>query len=131
MHGRRKSNIYEPTGSAWERVSILTSDDPSFGSVVAMDEGVIAIGSPYQDKVTIYEKTGNSWTLLETKVSPATGVKFGASLSLSGGALVIGAPLDSVGGVAYVYARSARSFVPLGQPLVKRHFTRGQLWRER
>jgi len=123
--------IYEPTGSAWERVSILTSDDPSFGSVVAMDEGVIAIGSPYQDKVTIYEKTGNSWTLLETKVSLAKGVKFGASLSLSGGALVIGAPLDGVGGVAYVYARSARSFVPLGQPLVPRDISPGDNFGEK
>ncbi len=124
--------IYEPTGSLWERVSIITSDDPSFGSVVAMDEGVIAIGSPDQDKVTIYEKNGDSWTLIETKVSPTTnGVRFGASLSLSGGTLVVGAPLDDVGGVAYVYAKSARSFVLQGQPLVPRDISPGDKFGEK
>ena len=128
-----KVYVYEPTGSEWERVSIITSDDPSFGSVVAMDEGVIAIGSPDEDKVTVYEEeeNGRSWTLLESKTSPTKGARFGASLSLSGGTLVVGAPLDGIGGVVYVYAKSARGFVPRGQPLAPRDIQRGDNFGEK
>ena len=109
--------VYEPTGNTWVRVAVIVSDDPSFGSVIAMDGGMIAIGSPDQDKVSIYERSGNEWILMETKTSQTKGTRFGSSLSLSDGVLAVGSPLDGIGGITYVYAMSANGFALLGQPL--------------
>mmetsp|Transcript_22623 Transcript_22623/g.36959 ORF Transcript_22623/g.36959 Transcript_22623/m.36959 type:complete len:822 (+) Transcript_22623:105-2570(+) len=141
--------VYQPTEKSWNQVGTITSDDPSFGSVVAIEEDIIAIASPGEDNVKIYERNGQAsaitavgvvteglgianraligWTLTDTITPPSrnSGVKFGSSLSLSEGILVIGAPLDSVGGVAYVYKRSGGSFIPLGRPLAPRDVIKG------
>mmetsp|Transcript_22323 Transcript_22323/g.44984 ORF Transcript_22323/g.44984 Transcript_22323/m.44984 type:complete len:827 (+) Transcript_22323:98-2578(+) len=123
--------IYEPTGNRWERVHIAISEDRSFGSVVAIEAGILVIGSPDEDKVDIYEKNGSGWTLMETKTSQTTGARFGSSLSLSDGILVVGAPLDSIGGAAYVYKRSSDSFAPQGPPLAPRDISPGDIFGEK
>jgi len=122
--------IYEPTGNRWERVHIAISEDRSFGSAVAIEAGILVIGSPDEDKVDIYEKNGSGWTLMETKTPQTTGARFGSSLSLSDGILVVGAPLDSIGGAAYVYKRSSDSFAPQGPPLAPRDISPGDIFGE-
>mmetsp|Transcript_16589 Transcript_16589/g.23465 ORF Transcript_16589/g.23465 Transcript_16589/m.23465 type:complete len:844 (+) Transcript_16589:69-2600(+) len=125
--------VYEPKGSLWEQAGMITSDDPSFGSVVAIEGDIIAIGSPDEDKVRIYEKDDNSWILIDTKSPPSQtiGARFGSSLSLSEGILVIGAPLDGIGGAAYVYARSFGRFVQQEPALLSRDINPGDNFGEK
>mmetsp|Transcript_1886 Transcript_1886/g.2971 ORF Transcript_1886/g.2971 Transcript_1886/m.2971 type:complete len:532 (-) Transcript_1886:69-1664(-) len=126
--------VYEPKGNSWEQVGTISSDDPSFGSVVAIEGDIIAVGSPEEDKVRIYEKDESGWTfLVDTKTPPSqtSGARFGSSLSLSDGILVIGAPLDGIGGVAYVYARSFGDFVQQGPPLAPRDISPGDNFGEK
>ena len=117
--------VFEPTGKEWKKVGVITSKEPSFGSAIAMEDNVIAIGSPDEDKVHIYEKVESQhWIPLETH-SSSKGGRFGASLSMSEGTLIVGAPNEGIGGAAYVYTKSARGFAEQGRPLAVQDLSRG------
>lgn len=90
-----------------------------FGESVALSGNTIAIGAsrhasqaPVGGAVYVYDRT-TSWLLVQkiTPPVPAQGMRFGASVALSGDALVVGAPgdneADAGAGAAYVYRRSA------------------------
>ena len=119
--------VVEPTKQYWDIVTTIYSGDATdFGSEVAMNEDVIAIGSPDSDKVFIYGKDERfGWIPKETISSTEKGTGFGSSISLSGGILVVGAPLEGVGGAAYVYAKSDSGFVMQGPPLTVRDISPG------
>lgn len=134
--------VYRPNiaYTAWEMVARMAPTDgalaPSFGSSVAFDGSLIAIGSPEENggkgAVYVYENTdlalGNKW-VLETKVMQedvAVGAQFGSSVSLFGdvpATLAIGAPKDSNGGSAFVYKR--QDFQWLYQKLQPRDYSEG------
>jgi hypothetical protein len=96
-----------------------TIDSPAgrvldFGYEVVMDGGWLAVASgadgvPYDGKVDLYHRDGEHWAYWGEVQSPAAGApeRFGRSIALSGGWLLVGAPQADVGashaGVVYVY----------------------------
>lgn len=134
--------VYRPNAAYtdWDMVARMSPTEgvraPSFGSSVAFDGSLIAIGSPEENggkgAVYIYENTdlalGNKW-VLETKLlqeDVEVGAQFGSSVSLFGSVpatLAVGAPKDSNGGSAFVYKRE--DFQWLYQKLQPRDFSEG------
>lgn len=76
------------------------------GPSLTLGEGgnIMAVGSPFDSEVRIFERSGDVWTLQATLTG---GSKFGASLSLSGSTLVVGATErgTSASGKVYVFDR--------------------------
>ncbi|KAL7531337.1 hypothetical protein ACHAXR_003986 [Thalassiosira sp. AJA248-18] len=121
-----KVYVYRPNTdlTEWSMVARLSGTDgaaaTSFGSTVAFDGALIAVGSPEErnqkGSVYIFEHAGplgqgNQW-VESVKLSPedvADGARFGWSVSLFGdtpATLAVGAPKDTGGGSAFVYKRS-------------------------
>jgi hypothetical protein len=138
-------HVYRSSGNAWPEETQLTASDrdilakqaqpnegPRFGSSVAVDEGIIAVGAPgtgdtraggYAGAVYVFDYDGQNW--VETaKLTPdsadrsasakvpawlqATGLShraFGALVALDGDTLAVSG--DSVAGSVYVFRRSA------------------------
>lgn len=101
----QQAKIYDPMGEAFDE----------FGKAVMLKNGVLAIGCSnctvppitLQGKVWIYRNNGSSWDF-EAEITSSDAQFFGASLSISGNDLVVGAPLtmDGMGnstGACYVY----------------------------
>ncbi|KAL9182231.1 hypothetical protein ACHAXT_012883 [Thalassiosira profunda] len=120
-----KVYLYRPNAqfTQWNLVATLTGDNseraPMFGSSVAFDGTLIAVGSASenggQGAVYVFERTGElgqegQWTP-SAKLLPAglaNGASFGLSVSLFGDSpatLAVGAPGDAGGGSAFVYVR--------------------------
>jgi len=81
------------------------SADARFGGAVAIDAaGSLAIGVPGRDEVRIgsVDRSAGLARIERTLRGPA-GSRFGASLALDGGLLVIGAPDSAPGGAAYLH----------------------------
>lgn len=95
-----------------------------FGSAVARDGSVLAIGSPGDDTrgadagaVYVFRLDGTAWTLRQTLFSSnaTPGSLFGSALALSRGVLVVGSPLGPDGGSVEVFeSPGASSFVSAG-----------------
>ena len=121
--------IYVKSGNSWiEQDKLTASDgeaDDRFGVKVAISDGTIVVGAHLDDhkggddagSAYVFTRSGPSgrqvWTELAklTASDAAAGDGFGASLSLSGDALIIGATLDdneggSDAGSAYVFTRT-------------------------
>ena len=105
--GSGKVYVYNKNGSAWEQSSdVLTASDgtsgDSFGSAVSLDSGgTLAIGAPgrtnEQGAVYIFAQSSAGSTAFTEIVTlePSDGESFdyfGASLSVSGTMLMVGAP---------------------------------------
>lgn len=80
------------------------------GRAVAIEGSTAAVGAPGGDVVHVYQRTGSTWSFLQTLKDPhGTGNDFGESLEIGGDLLVVGAPEDSLdgalAGVAHVYER--------------------------
>lgn len=98
--------VYEPDAYSWRWQATLstTGFSGSFGRTVAVDEGKLAIAAPDAFPVPLvhtYEQRQGSWSktaeLTPTDASPETTPgRFGASLDLAEGFLLIGAPGDDV-----------------------------------
>ncbi len=84
----------------------------SFGSEVAIEGDLLAIGAPLDDDggpdvgaVYVYRLNGETWAL-ETKLFPtdaSENARFGAAVSTDGQVIVVGADSDGAAGSAYVY----------------------------
>lgn len=93
-------------GGAWIRAATLVPGDGSigdgFGVAIAADGALAAVGAPdavhHAGAVYVYERNGaGTWTQRAklTPSQPAAGERFGQTLSLKGGVLLVGAPGDS------------------------------------
>jgi hypothetical protein len=105
------ATIWQWRDNAWELQAKLIPPDAAsadwFGSAVAIDAGVAAIGAYGDDDrgekcgaVFTYRLEDGAW-ILDQKLVPndlAAGDWFGFSLALSGDLLAVGAPRDDVGG---------------------------------
>lgn len=95
-----------------------------FGWSVAVEGNTIAIGADMDDiplvqdagSVYVYVRSAQTWTFLTRLVAPDSnaGKRFGASVSISGDSLLIGAPGDDEvaqdAGAAYVFVRSGSAW---------------------
>lgn len=113
----------------WAQVARLQPDDAgegdSFGFSVSVGSGTIMIGAPDQGEagsVYVYSRRAmdaEGWEMVSKLEGTAEGERFGASLSLSGGGALIGAPGPNLGfsgpppdvaGAAYVYRNQGGSW---------------------
>jgi trimeric autotransporter adhesin len=99
--------VYTGSGSDWSSAVEVTANDgaayDTFGYSVAVSGSTLAVGAPShtvgdyfdQGAVYLYDNSGSGWSF-ETELSApgdeASDSSFGASLALSGGTLLIGAP---------------------------------------
>lgn len=131
-----KAYLYQRTfgNSAWELRDVFDapslSDELDFGMSLAMQHGVTTgdtfavIGNPHHStplldecgEVRMYKRptSGTDWGNGQPLVplDPQAGARFGASVSLSGGTLIVGAPDFDFNGVqnvgaAYVFTRTS------------------------
>lgn len=138
------AHVFENNGSYWvEKASLTASDGETgnwFGTTVAIEGNVVVVGAKADDdmgnssgSVYIFEKIGNFW--IETaKLLPLDGNAqnfFGASVAISGGKIIIGAPSDSdlsyEAGSAYVFENNGVSWVQTAKLLasngsIRKHF---------
>jgi uncharacterized surface protein with fasciclin (FAS1) repeats len=111
--------VFSRMGDSWSEVAILRADNGEpgdrFGADVAIDRDTIVIGAPGDDDAGgnagaayVFSASASGW-LLTAKLRPsATGdTFFGASVSVYGSRIAVGAPFTSSGtvnsGAAYVF----------------------------
>ena len=125
-HNPGVAYVYDRRGGTMIRTAALASPDPTdygcFGSDVAIEGDRIAVAEFRDDGrgldpgvVHVFERDGNGWELVAT-LRPGGSDRllhrgFGASLSMSGDTIVVGAPYaklngDTEAGVVYVFTRS-------------------------
>ena len=126
QNGAVYAYLYTTEWVEWQRIDspAVSQTDARFGAAVALEDGRIAVGSPYVDRVTtpggrtdvgavyLYEWNFLSWEL-STLLRPATATHFdhfGASVSMYDDLLAAGAPGEDGSsvdeGAAFVYQRS-------------------------
>jgi len=99
----------------WEEVfpSINGPRGSGFGSALALDETVLAVGAPQHNRtggVFTAVNAGENWELPPAFLGEQDGSDFGASLDMQAGQMIVGAPLvnlvesPSAVGAAYFYA---------------------------
>jgi hypothetical protein len=131
--------VYRRVGLGWRQEARLTSRNPllfdGFGSALALDGDVLAVGAPFDHEdpqvsppvestgglVYVFHRGGTAWRL-EAVLDPGggRGGNFGAALSLADGILAVGAPANGTRGVdagaVSIYRRTASGWSP--DPLV-------------
>jgi hypothetical protein len=112
--------VFVRSGSNWVQEAILTASDGApvdlFGYSVAISGDTIVVGSYGNDAggsnsgaAYVFTRSGSAWTQQAKLVAGDAGANdgFGYFLDVSGGSIVIGAPLDDAPGVdagsAYVF----------------------------
>lgn len=94
--GSGRAYIYVKTpASGWQLEAELAPPPDSgitgFGSIVAIDGDLAAVGHLYKTKVCLFRRSGTTWaleTILSSPVTPTNG--FGTSISISGNAVLVG-----------------------------------------
>lgn len=104
--------VYRDTGTGWGLTQKLTAPDAGgpdqFGFAVETDGSRLVIGAINDDgrgSVYIYSFDGVSW-VFEAKLQEAAssaGARYGNAVAIEGGRLLVGAPLQSGGGLVWVY----------------------------
>lgn len=114
-----------PTSAITRPAALLSTS--GFGSDIAVDNGVAAIGAPFhndsQGAVVLYQRNASgTWTALQTIYSPVSlpNGNFGFSVAMSGGFLAVGAPaaINTGGfarGVVWIYGRQPNGTYDLVQ----------------
>lgn len=114
--------VFRGGGSSWVQQAVLVSDKPTaeqrFGSVVAVDYGIVAVsgGSSGLGAVYVFREAiqvpNSTWSLQQVLLGSVNGA-FGAALALAHGVLVIGAPAEgnsgvesAASGVVYIYGQT-------------------------
>lgn len=107
--------VFERSNGEWVETAYLTPDYPDshgwFGRWIALDQGRLVIGAPYEDMIGIdgariddsgiayvYEKVGGAWRRTGTLLPavPQAGASFGWSVSSWGDRIAVSAWQDSV-----------------------------------
>ncbi len=112
--GRGRVYDFRWTGNRWTHHATLSADEPqdgdAFGSALAADDGYVYIGVPgrFERRGAVLRATVTDDGLaLGDGLMPALSTgndQFGASLALSGSALLVGAPgYEAQGGAVYRY----------------------------
>jgi hypothetical protein len=124
------ASIYQYNGNNWVLMQKLTdatgAADDWFGYSVSISGNYAIVGS-YNDDIgantdrgsaSVYRYNGSTWALLQkiTDAAGAAGDHFGASVSISGAYVIVGAPYDDVGvnpsqGSASIYQFTGASWV--------------------
>lgn len=103
-NAREAGAVYEfiRSGSKWYEKVPITADDPSanllFGTSIDMDGLKMVVGAPSAartGRAYVFYRTGGNWKQqgkLES-TNPESGDNFGASVAISGGIVMVGAPL--------------------------------------
>jgi hypothetical protein len=117
--------VFTRSGSTWTQQAKLTASDASdrdlFGSSVALDGDTLAVGATYDDSgalsdtgsVYIFSRSGTTWTQQAKLTAPdaAANDLFGASISIDGDDIAIGAPYRDAGtsdaGAVYLFSRTS------------------------
>lgn len=129
-HGSASGHAYvfELQGEVWVETAIL--DDPSgaagdyFGFDVDVCDDTIVVGARSYDAPSfvdsgaafVFVRSGSSWSLQQQLMpsTPQYDQRFGHSVAIDGDDIVVGAPLDNLGGAdrgsAYVFARSGSTW---------------------
>lgn len=111
--------VYERSAGTWTRTAKLTNPDPAaalrFGSRVDVDGDTLVVATERSwamGRAYVFFRQAGTWSLQGTLTPPLQAYGFGASLSLSGDALAVGAPDADTGfgsrsGAVFVYGRAA------------------------
>lgn len=113
--------VFVRNGATWtEQAKLVPADgftSDAFGVSLAVSGDTLVVGAPNSDSestvfprgaVYVYVRNGTSWSL-QAKLLASDGSvhdSFGASVSISGDTLVVGAHLHSLSGAVYVFRRS-------------------------
>ena len=115
--------VFEDTEVGWRQVAKLTAGGGKFGQSVAISGDTAIVGAPWDTEngglsgaAYIFEQTESGWEQ-KVKLAPDDGEKndrFGQSVSMAGGEVIVGAPRDRYDGVwsgsAYVFAETGSSW---------------------
>ncbi|HXT41840.1 MAG TPA: Ig-like domain-containing protein [Candidatus Angelobacter sp.] len=120
--------VYGRSGGVWSQQARLSSDEPApgdeFGFSVALNNGTLAVGSPFDDDLSladtgavyVFTASGTTWNFQAelTAADAATSDNLGWSVALNGDTIVTGAPQRHSGadfaGAAYVFVRSGTAW---------------------
>ena len=119
--------IFTRSGTTWTQQAKIQASDPQagdqFGESVAIDGDTVVVGAQYEGTgaaaagaAYIFTRSGTTWT--QQQKIQASDVQasdlFGASVSISGETVVVGARLEDTGGsnagAAYVFTRSGTTW---------------------
>ena len=121
--------VYERSVGTWTRTAKLTNPDTGtalhFGSRVDVDGDTLVVATDRSwamGRVYVFFREAGTWSLQVTLTPPPQAYGFGASLSLSGDTLAVGAPdaytgFGSRSGAVFVYERAAGAWA-LGQEIL-------------
>lgn len=110
-----------------ELIAAGAAKNDAVGLSAALDGDLAVLGAPHADSdkgaVFLFKRSGSSWTEVKklTTSSGAAGDQFGASVAVSNGTIVVGAPEQNSGqGAVYVFAGAAYAEEPfLPSPMDK------------
>ncbi len=122
--------IFKRDNTLWTEQTKLTASDgetyDEFGASVSIDGNYAMVGAPYNNEggyggvidkgaVYIFKRDGVSWTGQTKLTAPDGDVNdnFGASVSISGGNSIVGAPFANDTGSAYIFENEHFSEGPL------------------
>lgn len=120
--------VYERQAGVWTMAAKLTASDAvaddRFGITVAVDQGVIVIGTRYKQDMGygtgaayVFERVGGAWTQTQKLLASdaQVGQFFAHSVAVSGSVILVGAYLDDElglgAGAAYVFERIGGSWI--------------------
>ena len=121
------AHVFKRTGASWTQEAILLASDGAlgdgFGGSVSISGDYAVVGASGNDdngdrsgSAYVFHRTGTSWAQ-EAKLLPNDGTaddRFGASVSISGDYVIVGAFLDdekgSYFGSAYVFSRTGTTW---------------------
>ena len=113
-----KAYVYTYDGSTWSGPDTLIGDDEwsvYFGHSVSVDGDTVVIGDYYDDEngagagaayIFVRDESGWDQGTRFTNNEPEAWDHFGISVSVAGNIVVVGAPIDDIGGSATVYSYS-------------------------
>lgn len=126
--------VFQRTGSAWSQVVRLLASDGAassgFGDAIALEGDTLIVGAPTHDigadadagQVYVFQRTAGVWSQVAilSAVGAASDDRYGSSVALSGGLLLVGAPLQedagspTNAGVVHVYTGAAATWALQG-----------------
>lgn len=98
------------TDGTWPNTSIIENQGAgygdNFGFSIAVENNTMAIGADDYSSVFLYQKDNTgAWVFEQEITGNDTGIRFGASVGLSGQSLIVGAPYEGLLGAIYIFER--------------------------